>query len=119
MEHEHVIKNLFSSIDDKDLNNFSAFLSDDCSFRFGNAPVVSGRQQVESYVSAFFESIDSLSHTVADAWHLPECIICHGTVSYTRHDKSVLTVPFSNILKLKGDRICEYLIFADTSTLYA
>ena len=107
------------SIDDQDVTNFSACLTDDCSFRFGNVPPVSGKEQVASFVAAFFDSIDALSHTISDAWHMPDCIICHGTVTYTRHDQSVLSVPFSNILKLKDDRICEYLIFADTSALYA
>jgi hypothetical protein len=40
-------------------------------------------------------------------------------VSYRRHDGSELTVPFANILKGSEEGIREYLIFADTSRLYA
>jgi len=117
MDHERYLKHLFSSIDEKDVNNFSALLTEDCSFRFGNSPTVFGKENVASFVSAFFDSIDSLSHTLIESSSLPDRLFCHGIVSYTRHDQSVLSVPFSNIFKLKGDLISEYLIFADTSAL--
>lgn len=117
MDHEQYLKHLFSSIDEKNATRFSACLTQDCSLRFGNLPTVSGKENIEAFVSVFFASIDSLSHSLLESFFSPNRLICHGIVSYTRHDKSVLTVPFANIFKLKGDLIYEYLIFTDTSAL--
>ena len=54
----------------------------------------------------------------SETWLVPGGAICHGTVHYVRHDKSGLSVPFSNIFKMDGGKVREYLIFADTSELY-
>ena len=113
------IVELFASIDGKNLEKFSSFLSDGCSFRFGNLPAVHGVDGIREFVGGFFDSIESLKHDISDVWLVPGGAICHGIVSYTRHDKSVLSVPFSNIFKSDNGKINEYLIFADTSQLYA
>lgn len=113
------ITKLFASIDDKNTEKFLSFLSEDCCFRFGNIPAVQGTEAIGGFVGGFFESIASLKHEIAESWDIPGGVICHGTVTYTRHDNSVLTVFFSNIFKTKNDKVYDYLIFADTSALYA
>ena len=45
-------------------------------------------------------------------------VFVNGNVTYTRLDDSVLSVNFSNTLKLKGDKIKDYLIFIDNSELF-
>ena len=118
MSENNWITQMFDAIDRKDTSAFLNYLAPSCIFRFGNMPAAEGIDNIETTVAYFFESINALSHQLTDIWQVPEGIICHGTVSYTRHDNSVLTVPFSNILKGKENEISEYLIFADTSELY-
>ncbi|OOZ42910.1 nuclear transport factor 2 family protein [Solemya elarraichensis gill symbiont] len=113
------ITELFASIDEKNTEKFATHLSDDCSFRFGNLPVVVGVGGISEFVGGFFDSSAALKHDVVDIWMLPDGAVCHGMVSYTRHDQSVLSIPFSNIFKVDNGTVCEYLIFADTSQLYA
>jgi ketosteroid isomerase-like protein len=113
-----LLKQLFEAIDSKDAKTFQTFLAPSCVFRFGNMPPVTGKQAIEIAVNAFFESLDAIAHEVNDSWDIPDGIVCHGQVSYTRKDGSVLTIPFANILKGKASQITEYLIFADTSQLY-
>ena len=110
---------LFKSIDEKNIEKFSSFLSDDCAFRFGNFPESHGADEVSKFVGGFFDSIESLKHEIVDIWAVPGGAVCHGMVSYVRHDKTVLSVPFSNIFKSNNGKIHKYLIFADTSQLYA
>lgn len=119
MSDKNQIIELFSSIDDKNVEKFSSFLSEDCSFRFGNLPAVHGVDGISEFVDGFFKSIETLKHDILDIWTVPGGAICHGMVTYTRHDKSILSVPFSNIFKIDNGKVCEYLIFADTSQLYA
>jgi len=116
---QNKIIDLFSSIDEKNVENFSSFLAEDCSFRFGNMPAVDGVDAISKFVSGFFDSIKSLKHDIIDSWEVPGGAICHGMVTYTRHDTSTLSVPFSNIFKIDNGKINDYLIFADTSQLYA
>lgn len=113
-----MINELFEAIDCKDPERFSSFLSSDCIFRFANNPNVTGLKNIREYITGFFDSIDSLKHDIVDIWEIPGGITCHGFVSYTRKNGSVLTVPFANIFKTDSTGIVEYLIFANTSQLY-
>ncbi|WP_169577419.1 nuclear transport factor 2 family protein [Sinimarinibacterium sp. CAU 1509] len=110
---------LFASIDARDAAAFCEFLTEDAVFRYGNADPVSGRDAIRSFVGGFFEAIAGLEHRIERHWSEPDAVICHGTVSYTRHDRSTLTVPFANILKLGDNRVRDYLIFVDASALFA
>lgn len=112
------IERLFKTIDSKDSKTFMTFLAPSCVFRFGNMPAVEGNGDIAATIDAFFGSIDSLVHELYDIWEIPGGIVCHGQVSYTRKDGTVLTVPFANVLKGPEQDITEYLIFADTSSLY-
>ena len=84
---------LFNAIDSRDVLRFLEFLADDAEFRFGNMPSVHGKQDIGAAVGAFFDSIAACRHEFADSWALPDHVICHGRVTYTRKDASQLTVP--------------------------
>jgi len=118
MNKNNWVERLIQNIDDKDVEGFLSFLSEDVCFRFGNAEPVNGKATVGDVVGGFFESIKALHHDVSDIWQEEGAVICHGIVTYTRHDSSTLTVPFANIFKLDGDLIREYLIYIDVSELY-
>jgi ketosteroid isomerase-like protein len=113
------VNRLFQSIDALDTDAFVGFMTDDVVFRFANSDPVKGKTAVHGAVTAFFASIRSVRHEVLDTWVNPDAVICHGKVQYTRHDSSLLTVPFANIFKMQGDLIKEYLIYVDISELYA
>ncbi|MCW9013881.1 MAG: nuclear transport factor 2 family protein [Gammaproteobacteria bacterium] len=112
------IKQLFAAIDNRDAKAFVKYISAAGTFRFGNMPPVAGRENIEKFVAGFFQSIEAVSHELIDIWEVPEGRVCHGLVSYTRKNGTMLTVPFANVLKGEQKNITEYLIFADTSGLY-
>jgi ketosteroid isomerase-like protein len=118
VERQRWVNRLFQSIDDQDADKFSAFLADDVLFRFGNAEPVSGKAAVAEAVRGFFGSIKAIKHNVIAVWDETSEVICHGTVTYTRHDSTTLSVPFALVLGLDNDLIREYLIFVDVSQLY-
>lgn len=109
---------LFRSIDDQDTEAFLSFLADDVLFRFGNADSVNGKTAVGEVVGAFFDSVKGMHHDLVGIWNEEDAVICHGTVTYTRHDSTTLSVPFANILGVSDNLIKEYLIFVDVSGLY-
>lgn len=112
-----MITALFDAIDARDIASFGRLLAPDCEFRFGNQPPVTGLERVIAHVDGFFDSVRALCHDVSTVWETRDALICHGMVTYTRHDGSELCVPFCNVLKLADGRIREYLIFADISML--
>ncbi len=109
---------LFQTIDNQDSEAFTQWLTADASFRFGNQPVVQGRDAIREYVQGFFASVQALSHQLERQWTTADGVVCHGQVTYTRHDSTQLTVPFCNVLNMTDGKVHEYLIFADTSALY-
>ena len=118
MGKENWATQLFQSIDNQDTEAFLAFLSDDVLFRFGNADPVNGKDAVGEVVSGFFGSVKGMHHDLVRVWDEDGVVICHGTVTYTRHDSTTLSVPFANILGIGNNLIKEYLIFVDVSELY-
>jgi ketosteroid isomerase-like protein len=112
-----MLEALFQTIDAKDPTGFLDFITDDCTFRFANLPEVTGAERIREFLASFYASIEGLSHVLHEHWEIPGGITCHGFVTYSRRNGTRLRVPFSVILKTREGRICEYLIFADTSAL--
>ncbi len=118
MKSDEWVKQLFQTIDNQNAEAFVAFLSDNVFFQFGNAEPVRGKMAVGETVNGFFGSIKGLHHNVTEILENPGIVICHGTVTYTRHDSSILSVPFANIFKVDADLIKDYMIYVDVSELY-
>ena len=119
LEIKQKIHELFRSIDEMNSDKFAAFLTDDAQFRFGNAPAVHGKSAVREAVAGFFGTIKGISHKNIGLWVHPETVVYEGEVTYTRHDGSMLTVPFINKFGMVGDKIKDYFIYIDITPLYA
>ncbi len=113
-----MITSLFEAIDEKNSVAFVSFLTSSCRFQFGNQPEMTGKAEIQNYVTQFFSAIESLSHTISESWITQDACICRGLVTYTRASGRQLTVPFANIMKLESDLIFDYQIYADTSLLF-
>jgi len=112
------ILSLFKAIDRFDTKSFAEFLHEQAEFRFGNMPVVKGKNAIFEFVAGFFQAIKAIKHTNLEVWELEEIRFVNGTVTYTRHNGSLLTVNFSNTFKLKENKIKDYVIFIDNSALF-
>lgn len=112
------INELFASIDAMDAARFCSFLTNDCVFTMGNFPAVVGKEQIQSAVDRFFQSIKALSHTNLSSYQCDDSLFVRGTVTYTRHNDTQLTVEFLNHFKMDGSLIKDYRIFMDISQLY-
>jgi len=115
---EQWLRKLFTAIDANDLPRFLEFLADDARFRFGNRPACQGKQAVGAAVGGFFGAIKGCRHELQAFWVHADSVVCHGQVTYTRHDGSALTVPFADVLTLRDGLVLDYLIFVDASSLF-
>jgi ketosteroid isomerase-like protein len=112
-------RGLFAAIDARDATRFTAFLTPDARFRFGNLPEVVGREAIGAAVGQFFAAIGGCAHRLLGTWYGPGSAVCEGEVSYTRLDGRVVTVPFANVFALRGTAIASYRIFIDNTPLFA
>ena len=112
---------LIASIDAMDENKFSDFIAEDGEFRYGSQPAVAGRDAVREYVKTFFSGFKGISHNVHESRVLDDgqMVFMIGEVSYTRLDDSIVTIPFLNKLKMDGDLIKEYHVYADPTPVFA
>ena len=112
------VSNVYQSIDSADAISFASFITPNGSFRFANNPAVTGTDAIEAYVAGFFQSLKGISHSNLESWNTGEAIFVNGIVKYTRHNDTILELPFSCTWKMKNQLIDEYLIFIDSSELY-
>jgi hypothetical protein len=118
MTQNDFIPGMYRRVDAMDTVGFVSLFTQDGIFRWANMPPVTGKQNIEAFLNAFFQSIKAISHTDLEYWDVPGIKFATGNVNYTRHNDTLLRVPFSVILKFKGELINEFLIFVDTSELY-
>ena len=112
------VQALFETIDAMDAEKFVTFLADDGVFRFGNGPAARGREDIREMVAQFFGSVHGLRHRLLGVWTLPDVVFCEGEVTYTRKDRSAITLPFFNVFKMQDGKVREYSIYADVTPLY-
>lgn len=113
------LEGIGKKIDAKDSTGFAAYITEDGSFRFGNAPDVVGRKAIDDYVAAFFGMIRSSSHEIVNFWEGKDSIVWQGRVTYTRLDDKIVPVNFTNIFYMDGELIKDYLIYIDNTPLFA
>jgi ketosteroid isomerase-like protein len=109
---------VFAVIDAGDAAGFVDLLTPDAQFRFGNAPVVVGHEAIHAAAAGFFAAIASSRHRLLRTWSGAATAVCEGEVTYTRHDGSVISVPFANVFEMQGEKIAAYRIYIDNSSLF-
>lgn len=118
MENRNLIREVYRAVDSADVDRLLGYMTDDASFRFANIPAVQGKKAIGEFLGGFYQAIKGLSHADLEYWYAENVWSAMGKVTYTRHDGSALTVPFSVILKMKDGLIKEYLIFVDNHELF-
>lgn len=113
------LETIGKSIDSLNAEKFAEFLTDDCTFRFGNQPDVNGKKAVTDYVAAFFKMIGGCEHKVIDFWTGKDSVVWQGEVLYTRLDGKKVNVGFTNIFRMNGKHIKDYLIYIDNTPLFS
>jgi hypothetical protein len=110
---------MFAAADALDVDRYVTFLARDVYFRFGNAEPIIGRDAVREAVGEFFTTIKGLKHTIDQEWHEGETIIQQLSVTYTRLDGDLVTLPAVNILRMVDDTVADYRIYVDLAPVYA
>lgn len=110
---------LFASIDAMDTESFLSFIRKDATFRFGSSPAVQGHEDIRAAVESFFASFSALRHALQRTVTEDNAVVCEGEVTYTRHDGSIITLPFANIFEVDDGLISLYRVYIDIGPLFA
>jgi ketosteroid isomerase-like protein len=108
---------IFASIDARWTRAFVEFLCEDAIFRYGSSPEVRGRAAIASCVDQVFTTFRASAHELQRHWDVGDCRIAQGIVTYTRLDDEKVSLPFCNVLTMRGDLASRYEVFVDPTPL--
>lgn len=103
----NLVNDVYQAVDSADSGRLTSFMTDDSSFRFSNMPAVKGKHNIKAFLDGFYRAIKDIKHTDIESWQIDDTWFAIGFVSYTRHDDSVLKVPFSVLLTTKEGLISD------------
>lgn len=112
-----ILVKLFKTIDNKDAEGFCSFLTEDAVFAYGSQAPVAGRESIRDYVAGFFSTLEGLEHAIEESWQVDATAFVRGEVTYRLPGGKRLSLPFLNLLRLRGDRFSEYRVFIDPTPL--
>jgi hypothetical protein len=126
LQSQQLVKNLYHAVDNKNVAYLKDNLSQSIRFRIGNNPIATDKTEILEANSQFFNSIQSMKHTVEDVisqlankeGEVVVKIACHGRVDYVRLDGTEHSAVFSTVLGIEDNLITDYLVFADLSGLF-
>jgi ketosteroid isomerase-like protein len=115
---EQIIVDMFAAADSRDIPKFLRFVTDDVAFRFANAPTVHGHAQVTEGLTALFQMVKKLRHTIVGVHHFGDVwaaeTVTHLEDGYGRS----FSCPACNLMIPRGDRVADYRVFIDISAMF-
>jgi hypothetical protein len=97
--------------------DFVEVLTEDASFRFGGAPPTVGKAAIARQVAEFFAQIRSMRHDIELAWERDGVLAYEARVTYGTLNGGTLSLPYANVLRLRGTLIEDYRIYIDPTPL--
>jgi ketosteroid isomerase-like protein len=113
------LKDLYSTIDAKDLDGFVDALSEDVVVVFANNPPAVGKDQVRAAIGGFFGTIESMSHNFLNVFVDGETTLLEADIDYGRLDGQHVHVPCLSVLHRDGEHVDQLRIFADLAPVFA
>jgi hypothetical protein len=116
------VTRVFETIDRMKADEYASYFAEDASFRFGNAEPIVGRQTIRDAMVVFFSTIKGLHHEVVGVWEgeweQGDVYSVETEVTYKRTDDGVVSLPATSTMRMNGDLIQDWRIFADISPVY-
>ncbi len=116
---DNTIKELFTSIDKMDADQFSSFFTDEGTFVYGTMMSVTGRDAVKEAVAQFFGNLSSLKHQNVRTWNGgdDETMFVGGDVTYVLANSNTVDIPFMNKFTISDGKIHHYQVYTDPTQM--
>jgi ketosteroid isomerase-like protein len=115
--HRSLLRQIVMADEVLSARGFVQVLTEDASFRFGGAPPTVGKATIEKQVTAFFATVRTLRHDIELVLEQPNLLAYEARVTYTMPDGRTLSLPYANMLRLRGPLIHDYRIYIDPAPL--
>ena len=109
---------VYEAVDSMDEQRLMRFLTEGCTFVFGNQDPVVGRAHIAEYSRQFMTQIAAINHRLLDVWGFDDVIVSRIEVTYTRNDRSTVIAPAVTIWRVRDRQIDDYRIYADVTSLF-
>jgi ketosteroid isomerase-like protein len=119
MNTDEFVRDYWQSIDALDMDRFLAFFAPDCTMGFGSYPLVHGLSGVRGMIAPVFAGVAGMRHQRLGLWSHEDATVARGEVTYTRHDRSTVTIPFMTHFEFAEGRIRSTHVYIDIAPLYA
>lgn len=114
-----IVRQMLAASDEMNVERSLKFCTDDVRYKFGNLPVVVGKQGIKESSTSFLQNFKSLKHDVQNIWEIGEVVVVEMEINYIRHDDKRFNLPCCNIFTMKGDLVREMKIYMDISPVFA
>ncbi len=112
------VRALFLAGESMNLDYFATFFADDVLYQFSNS-VLHGIEAMKGPSIDFLKYVEGVHHHIKNIWDIgDEKAVVEMDVTYIRHDGKIFTLPVCDIVRFKGDKVQELLIFMDVSPVY-
>lgn len=119
MKIDDFVRDYWLSIDALDMDRFLSFFAPDCTMGFGSYPLVHGLEGVRAMIAPVFAGVAGMRHQRLGLWIDDDATVARGEVTYTRHDRSTVTIPFMTHFVFAEGRIRSTHVYIDIAPLYA
>ena len=113
-----LVKQLFSHGEAFDSEEFATFFTDRPVYQFGNFEPCFSQLAIARSANDFFSKISAVYHDIKTMCEIADLVFVEMDVTYWRKDNSVVTLPCSNIFRLKGNKFSELRIFMDVNPVF-
>ena len=113
------LRDMYDTIDAKDLDGFIDALHDDVVVVFANNPPAVGKDQVRGAIGGFFGTIATMSHNFSNVFTDGDTTILEAVIAYGRLDGPVVDVPCVSILHRDGALVDGLRIYLDLTPVFA
>lgn len=79
-------------LDDKDIEGYGAFLSDDCMMQSNNSPPIRGKVAILKYLSQYWSTFGSLMHDLLNIYGSEFAFVLEALNHYQRIDGKTVTL---------------------------
>ena len=113
-------RELFAMTDSMDVDTLLSVFAEGARLVFGNGQPLVGLVEIRTGITAFFDTIAGLRHSIVTEWTLGADTIIELKVTYARKDGKQVAIPCVTIFHTDATgQIDDYRVYFDVSPIYA
>lgn len=115
---EQLVRDIFAAADTRNPAEFVSHLSEDVSFRYGNAPAITGPAAVSQALSMLFDLVKTMRHDLVGIHACGDIWAVETVANYVDRFGRSFAFPACNLMTVRDGKVCDYRIFVDNSAMF-